>query len=78
MLLDVMLVDRREEMKRRHMGNLVWYVARYLHPDAGIDSYASFADRLDADAYGRKGADNVGEVIEDMISHFLPKRGDHE
>lgn len=76
MLLDVMMVGQREELKRRHMGNLIWCVARFVQPDADLPSYADFAERLDRDTYGTHREVNVGEAIENMISTFLPKRGE--
>lgn len=76
MLLDVMLVGQREELKRRHMGNLLWCVARYVQHDANLPSYADFAERLERDTYGTHREVNVGNAIETMIATFLPKRGE--
>ena len=73
-----MLHDRREELKRQHLGNLVWYVARYLHPDAGIEPFSDFCERLEQDPHGRGSGSNEAAVaaVENMILTFLPKRGD--
>lgn len=74
-LQSVLLYERREELKRQHLGNLVWYVARYLHPGADIELFSTFCDRLEQDPHGvgRAEKEAVVEAVESMILAFLPR-----
>lgn len=74
-LCAVLLYEQREELKRQYLGNLVWYVARYLHPNAGIDPFSDFCERLERDPHGIGASEKeaVVQAVENMILTFLPR-----
>ena len=74
MLENVIGYMRKEEAKRRFLGNTLSYMLKALAPRVDRESYAEFAQRLDGGDQGMKEDARTGrQIIDDLKAKLLGK-----
>ena len=75
-LYDLLCHHKKEEVKKVYLGNLLWAISKFFHPDFSDDSYATFVEKLDQNPYHKEKSKEISDHIETMISIFLSPGGE--